>query len=210
MYVGLIHLVSRCPCRSLKTRMNLLYILDFTGRIRILLLSYSYNTNIYLLTMFEVTGNLPVRYLDICLLWLMILVNTVLVCCASGVIVGYSCIVRSCRLVDLRLILVWLRLPLAVTVDGGRCLLISSIVKFGHVLKYPFLIIWRIVFLTGINSVVWYHCSISGLIISAIRLFYDLLVGVGIGCGVVDRCTCHIPATPLRFTSRTVSQFYLL
>ena len=36
---------------------------------------------------------------------------------------------------ELRLFLVWCMWPLDVAIDGGRCLLISSIVKFGHVAK---------------------------------------------------------------------------
>ena len=55
--------------------------------------------------------------------------------------------------------------------DGGRCLLIILIVKFGHVEKYPLLTAWRIVRLTGMKSVVWYYCASSGLVLSAIRLF---------------------------------------
>ena len=68
MYSGLSPLVSRCSCRSLKTHMNLLYDLAFMGRIKILFLLYSYITNIYLFPLFEVTGNLPVKSVDICLL----------------------------------------------------------------------------------------------------------------------------------------------
>ena len=48
IYAGLIPLVSRCSCRSLKTWMNLLYDLALMGRIKILFLSYSYSTNRYL------------------------------------------------------------------------------------------------------------------------------------------------------------------
>ena len=45
MYSGLIPLVSRCSCKSLKNRMNSLSDLDFTVRIKIILISYSYKTN---------------------------------------------------------------------------------------------------------------------------------------------------------------------
>ena len=41
------------------------YVLAFMGRIRILLLSYSYNKNIYLLSLVEVTGDFPIRSVDI-------------------------------------------------------------------------------------------------------------------------------------------------
>ena len=43
-----------------------------------------------------------------------------------------------------------------------------------------------------------YHCDRSDFILSAIKLFGDWRVRVGLGCGVVDRCTCHIPAAHLR------------
>ena len=77
VYAGLIPLVSRCSCRSLTNRIYLLYDLTFMGRINILLLSYSYNKNISLFLLLEVTWNLPVRSVVICLLWSMILENTV-------------------------------------------------------------------------------------------------------------------------------------
>ena len=83
----------------------------------------------------------------------MILVNIVLVHCASGFIGGYSSFIGSCRLADLMFFLVWYMFPLAVAIDGGRCLLIRSIVKLVHVAKYPFLIAWMTVLLTGLNSV---------------------------------------------------------
>ena len=63
--------------------------------------------------------------------------------------------------------------PLAVSMDGSRCLLIRSIVEFGHVEKYPFLIYWRVVLLTVLKSVVCYHGVISDLVQYSIRLFYD-------------------------------------
>ena len=49
------------------------------GRKIILLLLYSYNTKSYLFPLFEVTGNFPLMYVDICLLWSVILVNTALI-----------------------------------------------------------------------------------------------------------------------------------
>ena len=45
------------------------------------------------------------------------------------------------------------------------------------------------------------------MVISAIKFFDDGRVGVGLGCGVVARCTVHMSATPLRFPSRTTSSF---
>ena len=79
MYADLRPLVSKFSCRSLKTRIHLLSDLDFMGWINKLFILYSKNTNWYLFTLLDVTGNLPVRYVAICLLWLIILVNTMLV-----------------------------------------------------------------------------------------------------------------------------------
>ena len=107
MYAGLSPLVSRCSCRPLKARPNLWYVIAFMERIMIRLLLYSYNMNRYLLPLFEVTGNFPVRSVSICLLWLMILVSTVLVRCASGVIGGSYFIMGTCGLVDTRFFFVW-------------------------------------------------------------------------------------------------------
>ena len=101
VYAGLIPLMNRFSRRSLKNRMNLLSDLVFMGRIKIIFLSYSYNTNIYLFTLFEVTGVLPVRYVAIYLMLSMILVNTVLVHFASGVIGSSSCLIVSCFLMNL-------------------------------------------------------------------------------------------------------------
>ena len=58
--------------------MDSLSVLAFMGRTRIILLLYLYNTNKYLLPLFEVTGNYPVRSVAICFLWYMILVRTML------------------------------------------------------------------------------------------------------------------------------------
>ena len=118
---------------SLNTWVKLQHDINFMGWIRILLQLCSYKTIIYLFPMFEVTRNLPVRSVDICLLWLMIFVKTVLVRCVSGLIDGSSCIIGSCCLVGLIIFIVWRMWPLAVAIDGSRCLLIRSVVKFYHV-----------------------------------------------------------------------------
>ena len=98
--------------------------------------------------------------------------------------------------------------PLTVSIDGGRCLLIRWTFKFGYIVKYPFLISWRIFWLTGLNSLVCNHCTISGLFLSSIRLFSYQSVGVGLGCGVVYRCTCHISDTSFRVLSRNMFPFF--
>ena len=138
----------------------------------------------------------------------MILVKTMLVSCSSGFIGGSSSFIVSCYLVYLTFFLVWCMWPLAVSIDGVRCFLIRSIVKLVHVAKYPFLIAWLRVCLTVMNSVAWYYCARLGFFISTTKLFADWRVGVGIGCGVLDRCTCHIPATPLRFPYSINSPFF--
>ena len=58
-----------------------------------------------------------------------------------------------------------------------------------------------------LNIMVWYHCARSCLVLSATRLFAYCSVGVGIVCGVVDRCTLHMPSTSLRMPSRNMFPF---
>ena len=82
----------------------------------------------------------------------MIYLNTLLLRCVSGFIGGSS--MGSCFLVELMFFLVWCMQPLAVAIDGVRCLLIRSIVILGHLAKYHFLIAWRRFFLTVMNSVI--------------------------------------------------------
>ena len=106
IYSGLISLVIKCPWRSLKIRMNSLYDITFMGQIKMIFLSYSYKTNLYLFPLFEVTGNLYFKCVSICLFCSMILVNNVLVHCASGVIGGSACCIGSFFLVDLMFFLV--------------------------------------------------------------------------------------------------------
>ena len=69
----------------------------------------------------------------ICLLGLIILVNTTLVHCVSGSIGCYSCCLGYWGFMDLRLLLVWCLQPLAVSMDGGKFLVISSIDKIVHI-----------------------------------------------------------------------------
>ena len=75
VYAGLSPLMSRFSCRSLKTQINYLSDINSMEQIRILCLTYSYNMNMYLLPLFEVTGNFPVRYVAIFILWSMILLT---------------------------------------------------------------------------------------------------------------------------------------
>ena len=62
--------------------------------------------------------------------------------------------------------------------------------------------------MTGLNSVMWYHCYRSGLVISAISLLDYCRVRVSFGCAVVDSYTFQIPVTPFLVPSRTM--FYFL
>ena len=57
------------------------------------------------------------------------------------------------------------------------------------------------------KSVAWYHCTSSGLVLSAIRFFSDFRVRVGLGCGVMDRYIYNIPVPPLRFPYTTGLNF---
>ena len=107
--------------------------LSFIGMIKILFLLHSKNTNRYLFPLFEVTGNLAVKYVSIFLVWSIILVNNLLVHCAIGFISGSLSFIGACCLVDFMLFLVWCMWPLDVAIDGGRCSLIMLIVKLGYV-----------------------------------------------------------------------------
>ena len=62
------------------------------------------------------------------------------------------------------------------------------------------------VYLDVLKIMLWYHCSISCLVLSAI-IYIFLHVVVGIGCGVMDSLTCNIPDAPLRLTSTTSLPF---
>ena len=65
----------------------------------------------------------------------MILVKTNLARCTSGFIGSSSSIFGSCVSVDLRFSLACCIWPLVVAIGGGRCLLVSLIVRLGHVSK---------------------------------------------------------------------------
>ena len=139
----------------------------------------------------------------------MILVNTVLVHCSIGFIGVSSSFVGSCFLVELMLFLIWCMWTLDVSIDGGICLLIRSIVKLVHVAKYPFLVAWMRVCFTGLNSVELYHCAILGFVLSVIKFFAYSRVGVGLGCGVVVSCTFHMPTALFWVPSRINYHFFL-
>ena len=145
------------------------------GRTSMLFISWLYNTNRYLLTLLDLYGNFPVRYVSIFLLGSMILLNTVLVHWSSGFISSSYCILEYCGLVDLRFFVVWSMWPLDVSIYWVRCLLTRFIVKLGHVAKYLFFMDWIRVWSTELNSVVWYNCSSYCLFLSAIVFFVWLM-----------------------------------
>ena len=56
--------------------------------------------------------------------------------------------------------------PFNVDMEGGRCF-ISSTVSLGQVVKWPLLMAWIKVFLTGLKRDAWYHLAISGLLLAS-------------------------------------------
>ena len=54
----------------------------------------------------------------------------------------------------------------------GRCFM-SSNVRLGHVVKWPFIMDWSKVLFTGINRTMWYHLASSGLLPSDRSLSAD-------------------------------------
>ena len=68
-----------------------------------------------------------------------------------------------------------------------------SIVRLGHVAKWPFLMAWRGVLRTGLNSMAWYHCANSGLVIAVGELSTAGIVELGAWPGMLVRLTCHRP-----------------
>ena len=54
----------------------------------------------------------------------------------------------------------------ALAVECGRCF-ISSTVRLGYAEKWPFLMSWSKFWGTGLNSVTWYHCDSSILLLAA-------------------------------------------
>ena len=79
----------------------------------------------------------------------------------------------------------------SVTGDYGICF-IRSTVRLGHVEKWNFLIYWRRVFTTGLNSVAWYHCTISGLILATGALSAPGCGWLGGWSELLVRLTCHM------------------
>ena len=112
----------------------------FIGATEMALASYAYSAKMYLLPAKEVTGNLPARSEEIspvcgasvCASTDMAYTFSVLNGIGTmGGSSGFGLVVRQ--------FLRWsVRCPLAVAVDGGKCLLMASVVSPGHVPKWLF------------------------------------------------------------------------
>ena len=57
-------------------------------------------------------------------------------------------------LVERRFFLSWSRCPIVVCFESGKCFVIASAVKPGHVAKYPFFTAWIQVFVTYLKYVI--------------------------------------------------------
>ena len=69
----------------------------------------------------------------------------------------------------------------------------SSTVRLGQVVKWPFLVACSKVLFTGINRSAWYHLASSGLFIAARALSAaGCCLRVG-WVGLLVSLTCHIP-----------------
>ena len=87
--------------------------------------------------------------------------------------------------------------------EGGRCF-ISYTVRLGQVVKWPFLMAWSKVFLTGLNRAAWYHLASSGLLLAARELSDYGCCFIGDWLGLVVRLTYHITDVVVRLTSSNV------
>ena len=82
--------------------------------------------------------------------------------CVSNVSIDLSSVGGvSGVLVDLVFFPICFVCTFAVSMEGGKCFMRYT-VMLENVVKWPFLMAWSNVFLTGMNSVVWYHLSRSG------------------------------------------------
>ena len=70
--------------------------------------------------------------------------------------------------------------------------------------KWPLLMAWRRVLQTGRNSVTWYHCADSVLVLAAMALRDACVGGIGGWPGMLVRLYCHMPNFFNRVPSNTV------
>ena len=93
--------------------------------------------------------------------------------------------------------------PFPMEMDGRRCF-IRSTVRLGHVEKWPLLMDWRKGFRTGLNIVAWYHCSRSGLVVSARALSAAGHGMIGGWSRFLGMLNLHMPYMFERVPSNTV------
>ena len=95
----------------------------------------------------------------------------------------------------------------SVAMDGGICFM-NSTVRLVHVAKWTFLMYFRRVLRTGLNSVTWHHCDNSVFVISARALSAADRGGIGGRPGMLVRLTCHTPDVFYQVTYNTVSPYF--
>ena len=81
--------------------------------------------------------------------------------------------------------------PFPAEMDGGRCFNRST-VSLGYVNKWTFLMDWRRVLRTVINSVAWYHSDRSGLVIDSSAYSSTGCGWLGQWYGFLVRLNCHM------------------
>ena len=91
--------------------------------------------------------------------------------------------------------------------EGHRCF-IRSTVRLVHVEKWTLLMYWSKVLRTGLNSVTWYHCDISGLVISDSLFSATGCCWLGRWSGLLVRLTCHMPDVFDRVHYHTVRPYF--
>ena len=94
--------------------------------------------------------------------------------------------------------------PFAMAMDDGRSFICSTI-SLVHVEKTPFLMAWKRVLQTGLNSVAWYHCANYGLVLYAMALGAAGHGGLGDFNGILVRLTFQMLDVIEVFPYSTVS-----
>ena len=106
------------------------------------------------------------------------------------VLLLYSRSVSGCfSLVDVTPCLLMCRCPIFVFLDFSRCLLISFLVRPGHVFRNPCLVVLMRLVVVGMNSAACKYCASYDFDVCAIMLFITAA-----GCWVF-RGTSHIPVS---------------
>ena len=168
------------------------------------MLYYSYRINKYLLTLLEVTGNLPVRSVAICCWGSMISVKTWLERVSNVSIVFSLFGGLPWVMLDLMIFLICFMWTFEVAMEGGRCFM-SSTVRLGQVAKWPFLMAWSKVSSTEINRAALYHLASSRLLLAARALSAAGCCWQGGLLELLVRLTCHIRDVDDLLTFSTIS-----